>query len=1000
MDERNIIVAIIGDYYKAETAPSFLIDHGMQLQIIGVELPHVFEAHFSNSRKMDAKRQIGTDNVVTIPDEYFLSGAAQIYCWIYLHPTENSGVTKYEIVIPLRQRPGVDPSEPTPEQEDIIDQAIAALNAGVEAAEAAKAGAEGAQTAAETAQGKAENAQAAAETAQGKAEDAQDAAEVAAQQAVAAASTYPEIGDNDHWYTYDPETETYRDTGVPARGEVSKEELQAVETQFNDESGMLKDMVALCGSASTRRVDGGTEILNKLSAQKLAANCGFYYDTDEGRLYLYAIVGFMGIGTSYEYYALAAFDAADPVELTLETAGKMKFSSNAYIYKTRVTFNIGESFQSLDVRFCALAFDAEGAEISRVYSTQYRYTIAGNTMSRTLFVTAPRGSDEIAEIGLYKNNATVTELYCHYSTDPMLMLYPIVSTKQTASFRHIIPDSMYDNAQYGYSIAIRNGRLDTYSGQTVYKAKQPSYDDLADKPVETQQTVYQLPENPAQGMLFGQAIYRICDSFLDYDTLLGATLNGGAVILTNGGFGASGGGNFADLTVAMQGFGLNQTLLAYSPSSFAVSDPPYDFALLSIDAPLVMAEMYVNLPSAGVWALSGIQSIELPPITDVEESTANSYLPVPDRSIAPRQSKCVPQLSDKGIWGIGARPSLLGAGTYRDLQHLIKMGLANQVVPIGSVINVAAGRYGSIAFQVVAHDKDPDPDDANAHTVTFLALNAFGGYAFDEREALCICPSGMAAGTYNDGMGRSFVLTQDVPAGGVLTTGEYDNDWGIGYIRSWATLGSTTPIETVGAYNGDDGTNLTDALGAANVNDVDRARYGNGNWGQSAIRQFLNAEGGFHFVPENAFGRAPDYDGAPGLLGQLDPEFAAVLLATEQTTGTNTVYENGGYTPESTYVTTDKLFLPSHTQMGCHAEWSGEQEEGVVWDLYEDLDYTDTPLRVKYAADGPTRTTWWWLRSPHPWSTYSARVVGSGGGGASSLYAADRVGAFAPACVI
>lgn len=132
MDESNIIVAIIGDYWKAETAPSFLIDHGMQLQIMGVELPHVFEAHFSNSKKTDAKRQIGTDNVVIIPDEYFLSGAAQIYCWIYLHPTENSGVTKYEIVIPLRQRPGVDPSEPTPEQEDIIDQAIAALNAAVE----------------------------------------------------------------------------------------------------------------------------------------------------------------------------------------------------------------------------------------------------------------------------------------------------------------------------------------------------------------------------------------------------------------------------------------------------------------------------------------------------------------------------------------------------------------------------------------------------------------------------------------------------------------------------------------------------------------------------------------------------------------------------------------------------------------------------------------------------------------------------------------------------
>ena len=128
MANENVIQATFDGFYKTYTEPSWLIDHGMELSISGIDLPDEFECHFSNSRSVAAKRQIGENGVVTIPDEYFLSNAAQIFCWIYLHPTVDSGVTEYEIVIPLRQRPNVDPSEPTQEQQDIVDQAIAALN--------------------------------------------------------------------------------------------------------------------------------------------------------------------------------------------------------------------------------------------------------------------------------------------------------------------------------------------------------------------------------------------------------------------------------------------------------------------------------------------------------------------------------------------------------------------------------------------------------------------------------------------------------------------------------------------------------------------------------------------------------------------------------------------------------------------------------------------------------------------------------------------------------
>ena len=136
MANENVIQATFDGFYKTYTEPSWLIDHGMELSISGIDLPDEFECHFSNSRSVAAKRQIGENGVVTIPDEYFLSNAAQIFCWIYLHPTVDSGVTEYEIVIPLRQRPNVDPSEPTQEQQDIVDQAIAALNVAMAATSA------------------------------------------------------------------------------------------------------------------------------------------------------------------------------------------------------------------------------------------------------------------------------------------------------------------------------------------------------------------------------------------------------------------------------------------------------------------------------------------------------------------------------------------------------------------------------------------------------------------------------------------------------------------------------------------------------------------------------------------------------------------------------------------------------------------------------------------------------------------------------------------------
>ena len=195
----NVTRAAFGGLREVTTAPLWQYDYGQILQITGLDLPQAFEVHFSNSRKSgETITQIGTDGAVTIPDMYLTSGA-DIYCFIFLHDGADDGETEYVIKIPVRERPEPSDIEPTPEQQDVITEAIAALNdavtqtgqdvisAGASATAAAQSATD-AQTAATQAQGSATAASASATTASTAAATATQKAGEAATSASNAAS--------------------------------------------------------------------------------------------------------------------------------------------------------------------------------------------------------------------------------------------------------------------------------------------------------------------------------------------------------------------------------------------------------------------------------------------------------------------------------------------------------------------------------------------------------------------------------------------------------------------------------------------------------------------------------------------------------------------------------------------------------------------------------------------------------------------------------------------
>lgn len=128
----NVVIAAFGGSKVVRTRALYQWDYGQILRFAGLDLPNAYIVHFSNQCVGgEAKTMVGNLDGVDIPDEYLTTGQA-VYAWIYLHAGEDDGETVYAVVIPVVARPKPTEDEPTPQQQGLIEQAIAALNAGVQ----------------------------------------------------------------------------------------------------------------------------------------------------------------------------------------------------------------------------------------------------------------------------------------------------------------------------------------------------------------------------------------------------------------------------------------------------------------------------------------------------------------------------------------------------------------------------------------------------------------------------------------------------------------------------------------------------------------------------------------------------------------------------------------------------------------------------------------------------------------------------------------------------
>ena len=132
MNERsNIVTASLArGRTTATTRRLWQHDYGMKLRLEDIDLPELYEVHFSDSLSGSALTVLGSAEGVSIPDRLLTTGR-ELHAWLYLHTEEDDGETVYHIIIPVFPRPAPDGGAPTPVEQNAVTQALAALNTGI-----------------------------------------------------------------------------------------------------------------------------------------------------------------------------------------------------------------------------------------------------------------------------------------------------------------------------------------------------------------------------------------------------------------------------------------------------------------------------------------------------------------------------------------------------------------------------------------------------------------------------------------------------------------------------------------------------------------------------------------------------------------------------------------------------------------------------------------------------------------------------------------------------
>lgn len=322
---------------------------------------------------------------------------------------------------------------------------------------------------------------------------------------------------------------------------------------------------------------------------------------------------------------------------------------------------------------------------------------------------------------------------------------------------------------------------------------------------------------------------------------------------------------------------------------------------------------------------------------------------------------------------------------FSDVKKIIRSGFGRKAFPIGTKLRKNHSVFGGIDITVVGHDQIKSPYDPDLPTMTLLMEYAIDGYELCNSQALYYCAEPLSPGNYYftlpsgydepNGGGKSiqFTTTKQIPSGGIIVFDwRYNTQATSCQIRTYNNQKENSPIETLNVSEGRSGTNLGIADGSVkNMNSIRCARYGNNNYKESPLRQWLGSteKADKWWTPQTIFSLRPKYSNQDGFLAGFDDDFLSAIAPVDVTTATNYLYEVNGET-SSKYTTRDIVFLPSITEIT--GVGNGSVTEGVTFEFYNSKYNAST---VKYDISSKSTPIMWWFRSPYVSDDNRSRYV-------------------------
>lgn len=343
--------------------------------------------------------------------------------------------------------------------------------------------------------------------------------------------------------------------------------------------------------------------------------------------------------------------------------------------------------------------------------------------------------------------------------------------------------------------------------------------------------------------------------------------------------------------------------------------------------------------------------------------------------------------------------------TWAGIQKAVRAGVAPEILPIGTQLNVNHSVYGEHLYDVVAHNYLKSATDKNAPTMTLLCHDQIGAFQFDSAEAFYYASAALPAGTYNFTISSTysswevgtyqFTTTTSIPEGGqICIDGKASTAMTSVKVTTYASQNDTTPLETLTITSGSSGTSL--GTFGTELNHAQRISYGSNNYKESAIRQFLNspAVAGSVWTPQTKFDRPPSWNTTlAGFESGLESDFLAVVGDVIVPCAANNTYESPDsiITKNTKYTVTDKFYLPSQKEIFGSTS-NTVVDDSVLFPYYEGATNAD---RIKYRNGSALQ---WWGRSAREQSAYTVHIVSNDG----SLTNYGSVNAYgcSPACTI